>query len=454
MNEIKLDEKSHIPERKAFKDNFTNTLYKRPFLIEKIKKDLNRRKNYNSIEPTNSDKHLLELKQKLKEKVIKDNPLKAKLAISKNIDKIYKFIRKINTNNLNIKSIKSRDGIIPAKKKFNRQRSDFDLPMISSRKIRKQLIIRDNNKNISYLNDNSKDQENIVCSEIMDPKEMFKNNQRIIKIRSFVNTSRGSDISMNNEAKLYDINEINEKYNLKLNLSNISKHQSKIFQGRKYTIIGMLNKLFEYYSSENSHNIFPSNIDYQTSNYINYSKSNNSILLNNDTHDMKYDDKNNIKNRHKDISNKFSNKLLIESKLKYDQSSTSDINIVNMSESPQVEDTNTFLTKLVVNNRSINNRINNESKEEISNPKKEYSVTKLINSRCSLDDITRRNKEIMENNKRINIDCLMSKIEQNISIKKILYKYLGKSVHQLENDPSYLRLKELEKKIIAILKEK
>ena len=60
----------------------------------------------------------------------------------------------------------------------------------------------------------------------------------------------------------------------------------------------------------------------------------------------------------------------------------------------------------------------------------------------------------MENNTRINIDCLMSKIEQNISIKKILYKYLGKSVHQLENDPSYLRLKELEKKIIAILKEK
>ena len=48
----------------------------------------------------------------------------------------------------------------------------------------------------------------------------------------------------------------------------------------------------------------------------------------------------------------------------------------------------------------------------------------------------------------------MSKIEQNINIKKILYKYLGKSIHQLEKDPSYLRLKELEKKIIAILKEK
>ena len=47
----------------------------------------------------------------------------------------------------------------------------------------------------------------------------------------------------------------------------------------------------------------------------------------------------------------------------------------------------------------------------------------------------------------------MSKIEQNINIKKILYKYLGKSIYQLQKDPAYIRLKSLERKIIEILKK-
>ena len=132
MNEMKIEEKSHIKEMKAQNDNFTNTLYKRPFSIEKIKKDLNRIKNYNSRTSNNQDKHLLELRKKLKEKVMKEYSSNEKMPLSKNLDNLYRFIKKINNNNLNIKSIKSRGGIISSKKKFNRQRSDFDLPMISS----------------------------------------------------------------------------------------------------------------------------------------------------------------------------------------------------------------------------------------------------------------------------------------------------------------------------------
>ena len=40
---------------------------------------------------------------------------------------------------------------------------------------------------------------------------------------------------------------MNEKFNLKLNL-DFKKKKSIIFHGKKYTIIGMLNKLFQYYS--------------------------------------------------------------------------------------------------------------------------------------------------------------------------------------------------------------
>ena len=63
MFELHIKENLKVPNERTFKDNFTNTLYKRPFSIEKIKKDLNRIKNYNSRTSNNQDKHLLELTQ-------------------------------------------------------------------------------------------------------------------------------------------------------------------------------------------------------------------------------------------------------------------------------------------------------------------------------------------------------------------------------------------------------
>ena len=91
---MKIEEKSHIKEMKAQNDNFTNTLYKRPFSIEKIKKDLNRIKNYNSRTSNNQDKHLLELRKKLKEKVMKEYSSNEKMPLSKNLDNLYRFIKK------------------------------------------------------------------------------------------------------------------------------------------------------------------------------------------------------------------------------------------------------------------------------------------------------------------------------------------------------------------------
>ena len=132
---------------------------------------------------------------------------------------------------------------------------------------------------------------------------------------------------------------------------------------------------------------------------------------------------------------------MIDTRFKYDPNTSSDININNTYEASG-EDTNTFLTKLNVNNKELSD-----------NKEKEMDMTKFINNRCSLSDMNRINKEIIDNNKNIKIDCLMSKIEQNINIKKILYKYLGKSIYQLQKDPAYIRLKSLERKIIEILKK-
>ena len=428
MFELHIKENLKVPNEKSFKDNFTNTLYKRPFLIEKIKKDIYQRNHHNLLKSNNSDKHLLKLKKNLKKKIKRINPINSNISASNNYDHLYKFIGKLN-NNLQIKSIKNKQSIIPAKRILRRQRSDFDLPMINPKRIIKEPMNKNKNRTIIFLNDNSKEknQEKITNSEIIDSKDIFENKPRIIKIRSFINTSRKSNISLNNEPKLFDINEMNEKYNMKLNSGDTGKQQSKIFHGKKYTIIGMLNKLFQYYSSNESHNNQLSSNNYnQTSNYMNLSKSNNSIFLNNDTNNVK---------------NSSTNKIMIDTRFKYDPNTSSDININNTYEASG-EDTNTFLTKLNVNNKELSD-----------NKEKEMDMTKFINNRCSLSDMNRINKEIIDNNKNIKIDCLMSKIEQNINIKKILYKYLGKSIYQLQKDPAYIRLKSLERKIIEILKK-
>ena len=428
MFELHIKENLKVPNEKSFKDNFTNTLYKRPFLIEKIKKDIYQKNHHNLLKSNNSDKHLLKLKKNLKKKIKRINPINSNISASNNYDHLYKFIGKLN-NNLQIKSIKNKQSIIPAKRILRRQRSDFDLPMINPKRIIKEPMNKNKNRTIIFLKDNSKEknQEKITNSEIIDSKDVFDNKPRIIKIRSFINTSRKSNISLNNEPKLFDINEMNEKYNMKLNSGDTGKQSSKIFHGKKYTIIGMLNKLFQYYSSNESHNNQLSSNNYnQTSNYMNLSKSNNSIFVNNDTNNVK---------------NSSTNKIMMDTRFKYDPNTSSDININNTYEASG-EDTNTFLTKLNVNN-----------KEQFDNKEKEMDMTKFINNRCSLSDMNRINKEIIDNNKNIKIDCLMSKIEQNINIKKILYKYLGKSIYQLQKDPAYIRLKSLERKIIEILKK-
>ena len=277
MYELQIKENINLPDVKSFQDNYTNTLYKRPFLLEKIKKDIYRGQHYNLLKSNNSDKHLLKLKKTLKKKVKIINPIVSNLSASNNYDHLYKYIGKLN-NNSKLKSIKNKINIIPTKRILRRQRSDFDLPTINSRQVRKIPLLKNNNRTMILVNDNSKakNQENITNNELLDNNDIYNFKPRMIKIGSFINSSRIPDLSINNEKKIYDMNEINDKYNLKLNLGNTNKKTSNIFHGKRYTIIGMLNKLFHYYSSSESHNNMLSNFDNnQTTIYLNNSKNQN-----------------------------------------------------------------------------------------------------------------------------------------------------------------------------------
>ena len=288
--------------------------------------------------------------------------------------------------------------MIPTKNILTRQKSDINLPVINNRKIIKQFLLKKSRlPTLSFIEkipllDNK---EKISNSAMLGSNDIYANIPRIIKIRSFSNICKDNDLSNDKYSEENNINEIDSKYNLNLNSKIKYKKLNSIFHGKKYTKFGILNKLFEYYSSQSNNGISPNNenMENKSSNYINFSKSNNSIIDNND--EMS---KNNI------------------------------------------DESNIFLTKIKSNK--------NESEEKYN----KFSVTRFITDRCSVGDINKRNKKIIEDNKKVSIDCLLSKIERKISVKKILYKYLDKTIYEIENDKSYTRLKEFEKNILDILK--
>ena len=399
MNKFSLFEKQkkNIRNIKTLKDNFTNTIDERQFLLEKIEKDILKGKNNIKHLKSNSlDEHLTKLRQNLKKKVKKKNFLNPNNSSPKNFDHIYRFIKK--QNNLKLKSIKNNLRMIPTKNILTRQKSDINLPVINNRKIIKQFLLKKSRlPTLSFIEkipllDNK---EKISNSAMLGSNDIYANIPRIIKIRSFSNICKDNDLSNDKYSEENNINEIDSKYNLNLNSKIKYKKLNSIFHGKKYTKFGILNKLFEYYSSQSNNGIPPNNenMENKSSNYINFSKSNNSIIDNND--EMS---KNNI------------------------------------------DESNIFLTKIKSNK--------NESEEKYN----KFSVTRFISDRCSVGDINKRNKKIIEDNKKVSIDCLLSKIERKISVKKILYKYLDKTIYEIENDKSYTRLKEFEKNILDILK--
>lgn len=399
MNKFSLFEKQkkNIRNIKTLKDNFTNTIDERQFLLEKIEKDILKGKNNIKHLRSNSlDEHLTKLRQNLKKKVKKKNFLNPNNSSPKNFDHIYRFIKK--QNNLKLKSIKNNLRMIPTKNILTRQKSDINLPVINNRKIIKQFLLKKSRlPTLSFIEkipllDNK---EKISNSAMLGSNDIYANIPRIIKIRSFSNICKDNDLSNDKYSEENNINEIDSKYNLNLNSKIKYKKLNSIFHGKKYTKFGILNKLFEYYSSKSNNGISPNNenMENKSSNYINFSKSNNSIIDNND--EMS---KNNI------------------------------------------DESNIFLTKIKSNK--------NESEEKYN----KFSVTRFISDRCSVGDINKRNKKIIEDNKKVSIDCLLSKIERKISVKKILYKYLDKTIYEIENDKSYTRLKEFEKNILDILK--
>ena len=407
---------------KDFKDNCTNTAYKRPFIEEKFAKDLHCENLIKSIrnkykDPFIEQKRLKKLKIRNKLKIIQKDKEKEKEEI--NLPNKNAFFYCIpNMQHFDIKTNKKKLNNPKIKTILIRQRSDFDLPKINKYKSR-NISQTELKSNYSLFRENATnsikdDEKNKECfiSEMMEPIDLYKNKERKISICSYMNKMPGNQSLQENYKVIKDINMINDKYNLKLNIFNKNKSNSQIFDGKKYTRLGRLSKLFQFYSSE-------------TNNSNKYYRNNNKFT--NSTYRTKSVDLDPNENK-------------IITKCDY---CDSDNNTFEILKDTCEDDSNTFLTKL-------NNYNFNSSKSK----KNEFNVSRLIKKRCSLGDIKKNNEEIINNDKMIYIDCLISKINKDISVKKILYKYIDKTLYEFEDNPSYKRIKVFENNITNILKNK
>ena len=149
---------------KNLEDKFTNTVDKKSFLFEKIEKAVRKGTNHFNHPKSNSlDDRLLNLRQNLKKKIKKKNFLKTtNFYASKNIEHIYRFIKK--QNNFKLKSIKNKLNIFPVKRVFTRQKSEINLPAIDNWKKIKAFLLKNNHVTTLPLcnkNSNLENQENI-----------------------------------------------------------------------------------------------------------------------------------------------------------------------------------------------------------------------------------------------------------------------------------------------------
>ena len=357
-----------IKKRKKLNKN-TNNIFKRPFLLEKIAKDIH------------CENFISSLHYKYEDPLIKQNFLKLKKKTPK------KSINKLTYDEMY--SIK--------KYSFHKlNKNPCSLPVIFAHQQNPEKIFENENITSSILNsskENENDDERLVTSG-MFKDDIFKEKTNI-KVRSFINKQPGEQ-SLKNYKKIDDINKVNEKYNLNLKLKQVTPYKGI----KKMTIFGMLNKLYHKYSGGDT----KACKDNLNSDRIRSSSTGDFGSL---------------------------NKMIEHCK-------DSNDNSFDFSKEFPEDENNTFITKIKINKNIL---------------PKDKKINQIIKRhRNSLDNFSKINNSAINKDNQINIDCLLSKVDMRISTKKILYKYIDRTIYELEKDPDYRRIKNSEYDLWKLLK--
>lgn len=87
-------------------------------------------------------------------------------------------------------------------------------------------------------------------------------------------------------------------------------------------------------------------------------------------------------------------------------------------------------------------------------PNKLFNFYNIYKRNLNLPDNQQINNKIINNDRKICIDCLLSKVDSDINTQKIFPKNYGKTIYNLQKDNSYLRIQNLDNIFSKIMKKK
>ena len=299
--------------------------------------------------------------------------------------------------------------------------SNMILPIISN----KQLQQINSNNNLNEINSNKKSDTLLITSGMFKQKECFKEPSQKVKLGCIINLKKNKN-ELNNINNIYpkigNIKKINEKYNLQLDLKHLYDNNNKTLQKpRKMSKKGLMNYLFKKYATSTS-DLHEENLDNDS---INKAKKKNK---NKKQNIISIISRNNQINEEFIKSNSYSNSI-----------DSDNMSIDILKREFFNEDKNTFLTKMT----------NNESKE-ISAYNNDISTKKKV--RLKNIKIYEKNKDIINHDQKVTIDCLYSNVRAKIEPNKLVYKSIEKTTFELQKEPSYKKVKKFESIIDKIMK--
>ena len=381
----------------------------------------------NSLIKSNRFSHLIELNQDKKEFI----PIFNKISIGVNCKVPQLFKPKIIKFNLK-NNEKSNLVILPNKRPFTNQRLKLifknDIPIISNPQIK--------NKNIKFVQSKR--------------KNVYRGNLNwIIKSLSFRNLEEDKDI-FKDETKenfLPKIFKINKSFSKSKSISrnnkkairlNIFKSESE--KNLKITS-GMLNSKKLYNNRDNKFSLHSFMISSPRNNSLNDEEEDNKSFFNKHKDFTPRNIINNKKKANKHFIQRYTKTGLLNNLYQKFSRVNYSINRSNFSENLNFNSTND------INNAQKNNtyliRLKND---DISHISERYN-NMLLN-------IKKNNTQIININKKIYINCLLSKVNEKLKKEKLFVDKNKKTLYELDKESSYRRVKKFEDFINKLYKEK
>ena len=270
-------------------------------------------------------------------------------------------------------------------------------------------IISPINQNIKNNLKNEESEPLLVTSGMFKLNGLYMESYKKLKLGNVMNFKNNDDsIYQELYSKIDNMKKFNDKYNLNLNLNYLGKElKNKNIKTKSVFKSSLLNYLYNIYI-----------LGSKTKSNVNSNKT------------INYTGNNDNNNNKADIKNKFFKIKESSSKIHY-VDEEKNIKVYKREQ----EEQKTFLTKLNIKNKNSNNII--------IKPKKSLFST-----------LFEKNKNIINHNKKVFVDCLYSSANSNLSGNKIILDSVRKNGMSisLDRDPNYKKIKRFETNIDNIVK--